>query len=74
MIYIVPRDPTSPPLSLPCLRKRARRAGYRVLQDRSTGAFSLVDARLHLPLLGLDRVDLPAIANAIEAARQSKSV
>jgi hypothetical protein len=65
--YIVPRNPSSSALSLHRLQARARHAGYRVLQDRGTGTFSLVDARLNLPLLGLDRVELIEIARAIVA-------
>ena len=70
MIYVIPADPTSPPVSLPNLRRRAKLAGYRVARDRYAETYSLVDARLHIPLLGLDHVGLPEIANAIEAARR----
>jgi hypothetical protein len=67
--YILPSNPTSPPVSLSCIRSRARRKGYRVVFDRSTQTYSLVDARLSLPLLGLDRVELVEIARAVESVR-----
>jgi hypothetical protein len=69
MIYLLPAHPATPGLSLSCLRSRARRAGYRVARDRYAGTFSLIDARLRLPLLGLDHVGLSEIANAVESAR-----
>jgi hypothetical protein len=69
MLYVLHADPASPPASLNCLRERARRAGYLISVDRCTGTFSLVDARLRLPLLGLDHVSLPEIARAIETVR-----
>lgn len=67
MIYILPANPSSPTISLPRLRRRARRNGYRVLKDRGTGGYSLFDAKLNLPLLGLDRVELVDIARAVVA-------
>jgi len=69
MIYILPANPSIPAISLSRLRARARRGGYRILQDRPTGTYSLVDAKLNLPLLGLDRVELVDIARAVEAVR-----
>lgn len=69
MIYILPEDPASLTLSLPRLRSRARRAGYLVSRDRYTNSFSLIDARLRVPLWGLDHVELGVIARAVEAAR-----
>ena len=66
MIYVLPADPSSPPSSLKCLRERARRAKYLIAADHYTGTFSLIDARLRRPLAGLEHVDLPAIAHAIE--------
>ena len=69
MIYLVPANPTSPPVSLPSLRRRAKSVGYCIARDRYGETFSLIDARLRIPLLGLDYVGLPEIADAIEAAR-----
>ena len=69
MLYVLPANPTSPLASLKRLRESARRAGYLISHDRCTETFSLVDARLHLPLLGLDHVGLPEIARAIESLR-----
>ena len=67
MLYILPRDPTtSPPVSLKTLRERARREHYLIATDRTTGTFSLVDARLHRPIAGLEHIDLPSIACAID--------
>jgi hypothetical protein len=68
VIYVIPTDPTSPPISLPSLRSRAKRHGYRISYDRNIGAFTLVDCRLHRPILGLEHVGLVEIANAVEAA------
>jgi hypothetical protein len=70
VIYVIPADPTSPPVSLPNLRRRAKCVGYCIARDRYAETFSLVDARLRIPLLGLDHVGLNQIANAIEAARR----
>jgi hypothetical protein len=72
VIYLLPCDTATPIISLPCLRSRAKRAGYRIARDRYTETYSLIDARLHIPLLGLDHVGLPEIANAIEAARRGQ--
>lgn len=71
MNYFIPADPSNPAMSLPRLRGRARRTGYQVARDRYSNTFSLIDARLHRPLLGLDHVALPEIARAIEAARSN---
>ena len=71
MQYLLPGNPASPSTSLKQLRERARCAGYLVAADRCTGTFTLVDARLRLPLLGLDHVGLPEIAHAIEIVRKS---
>jgi hypothetical protein len=68
MMYFLPADPSSPPSSLKRLRERARRAKYLIAADHYTGTFSLIDARLRRPLVGLEHVGLPEIANAIEAA------
>jgi hypothetical protein len=62
MFYVLPSDPSSPPVSLTCLRKRAKRAGFYIARDRYTDTFSLIDARTGLPLVGLDHVKLPAVA------------
>jgi hypothetical protein len=69
MNYLLPADPATPICSLPCLRSRARRAGYRIARDRYAETFSLIDTRLRVPLLGLDHVELSAIARAVEAAK-----
>jgi hypothetical protein len=68
MNYLPPAE-VSRPVPLPTIRERARRCGYLISADHCTGTFSLVDARLHLPLLGLDHVTLPEIARAVEAVR-----
>jgi hypothetical protein len=72
VIYVIPADPTSPLISLPCLRRRAKRVGYHISRDHYAETFSLVDARLRIPLLGLDHVGLSEIANAIEVARRGR--
>jgi hypothetical protein len=72
MIYVLPSDLTRPPVSLPNLRWRAKRVGYCIERDRYAETFSLVDVRLRIPLLGLDHVGLPEIANAIEAGRRGQ--
>jgi hypothetical protein len=69
LIYVLPIDPSSPPISLTCLRARAKRVGFCIARDRYSDTFSLIDARTGLPLIGLDHVGLPAIANAVEAVR-----
>jgi hypothetical protein len=69
MLYILPTDPASPKSSLKALRQIARRAGYLIAADYTTDTFSLVDARLRVPLLGLNHVGLPEIAHAVEVAR-----
>jgi hypothetical protein len=72
MHYVLPANPASPKSSLKRLRENARRAGYLIAADYVTGTFTLVDARLRLPLLGLDHVGLPAIAHAIQTVRAEK--
>jgi len=69
MIYLLPFDPSSPPVSLSNLRRRAKGFGYRIARDSYSETFSLIDARTGLPLTGLDHVGLPAIANTIDAVR-----
>jgi hypothetical protein len=69
-MYILPQECTSPPLSLPNLRRRAKRVGYRISRDPYSATFSLIDARLRIPLLGLDHVGLSEIARAVQAARR----
>jgi hypothetical protein len=73
MIYILPANPSSKKVTLPTLRSRARREGYRVAHDRAVDSWSLVDLRTNLPLVGLDRVGLHEVCNAIEAVRSHKS-
>jgi len=69
VIYILPNNPSNPPLSLSCLRSRARRLGYRILGDRYSGTHSLIDTQTGLPLTNLDHVTLITIANVIEEVR-----
>jgi len=71
MQYLLSANPASPTTSLKQLRERARYVGYLIAADYCTGTFTLVDARLRLPLLGLDHVGLPEIAHAIEIVRKS---
>ena len=73
MNYFIPADPSNQAMCTTTarLRGRARRTGYQVARDRYSNTFSLIDARLHRPLLGLDHVALPEIARAIEAARSN---
>jgi hypothetical protein len=73
MLYVLPANPASPKSSLKNLRESARRAGYLIAADYVTGTFTLVDARLRLPLLGLDHVGLAAIAHAIETVRTARA-
>jgi hypothetical protein len=72
-IYVIPGDPARPILSLPRLRSRAKRVGYRIARDRYANTWSLFDARLRVPLVGFDHVDLAKIARAVETARSSAS-
>jgi hypothetical protein len=67
MHYIVPADPhTSGSLfKLNSLRARARRRGYWITHDRHAGTWSLVDAGLKRPLVGLQNINLIEIAHAI---------
>jgi hypothetical protein len=69
VIYIVPTDPTRPLVSITCLRARARRLDYRIIADRYAETFTLIDAKLHLPVSGLEHVTIHTIANVLEAAR-----
>jgi hypothetical protein len=69
VIYLLPLDPSSPPVSLSDLCQRAKDLGYRIAREPYSGTFSLLDARTGLPLTGLDRVGLPAIASTIDAVR-----
>jgi hypothetical protein len=74
MHYALSARLTSPPTtSLKAIRERARRHGYLLSTDYTTSAFTLVDANLRLPILGLDHVGLPEIACAIEHLRNNKS-
>ena len=65
MVYIVPESPTSPIISLAALRTRAGQCGYHITHDRHD-TWSLIDARVGLPLVGLDHVTLVEIVRAIE--------
>ena len=58
MIYVLPKNPASPPISLSCLRSRARRCGYCIARDRYGETFSLINVGLH------------TIANVIEVVRE----
>jgi hypothetical protein len=69
VIYLVPTDPTTPLISFSALRQRAKRLGYRILSDRYAETFSLIDAKLNLPISGLEHVAIHIIANVLEAAR-----
>jgi hypothetical protein len=70
MNYLLPAEPARASVSLPAIRERARRRGLLIARDRTNGLFSLVDARLRLPLLGLDRVGLADVAQAVEFIRK----
>jgi hypothetical protein len=72
-LYVLPAEASRASLSLPVLRERARRRGLLIAADRTTGTFSLVDARLRCPLVGLDRVGLPDIAQAVELIRNERN-
>ena len=68
MMYFLPEDPASPAVSISQLRGRARRAGYRIQSDHGgVGTYSLIDAKLGLPIL--DHVAFGEIAKAVETAR-----
>jgi hypothetical protein len=69
MLYVLPKNPASPPVSISALRGRAKRLGYRIATDRYSGTHSLIDAKTGLPLTNLDHVALIAIANVVEAVR-----
>jgi hypothetical protein len=56
MIFIVPADPTTPVKSLRRLRAQAKRSGHLVNRDRYANTYSLIDARLRVPLFGFDHV------------------
>jgi len=51
--YIIPADPRSRGLKLGSLHARARRHGYWITHDRHAGTWSLIDADLKRPLVGL---------------------
>jgi hypothetical protein len=67
MHYIVSADPTSSSFKLSSLRARARRYGYWITHDRHAGTWSLVDADLKRPLVGLQNINLIDIARVIFA-------
>jgi hypothetical protein len=68
MHYIVPADPTSgTPFKLSSLRARAKRRGYWITRDRHADTWSLIDADLKRPLVGLQNINLIDIARAIFA-------
>ena len=67
--YIIPADPRSRGLKLGSLHARVRRHGYWITHDRHAGTWSLVDADLRRPLVGLQSVPLIDIARAITAPR-----
>ncbi len=69
MLYVIPQNPASQTSSLSRLRSRARRVGFFIERHRHCETWSLIDARLRLPLSGLDRVGLAEIAAAVETAR-----
>ena len=69
MIYFLPKNPASPPVSISALRGRAKRLGYRIATDRYSGTHSLIDAQTGLPLTNLDHVALVTIANVVEDVR-----
>lgn len=72
--YITSSNPTIPNLSLPRLRARVRRQGYRIAHDHYASTFSLMNGRLRGPLHGLDHVGLGDIANAIDGALYSSLI
>jgi hypothetical protein len=74
VIYILPSNPTSPPVSFSALRRRAKRLGYRIASDRYSDTFSLIDGRTGLPLAALDHVGLHTIADVIETAREHAKI
>jgi hypothetical protein len=61
-------NPASPPIKLKTIRERARRENY-LIDAHPTGDFSLIDARLRLPVAGLEHVGLNMIVVAIEIVR-----
>jgi hypothetical protein len=67
-LYFLPRNPARAATPLKVLRERARRIEYLIDAHYPTGDFSLIDARLHLPIAGLEHVSLSAIAAAIDEA------
>ena len=56
MHYILPANPTSGSFQLNSLRARAKRRGYWITHDRHAGTWSLVDADLRRPLVGLQKI------------------
>ncbi len=71
MRYIISSNPTTPNYSLLRLDARARREGYRIARDHYASPSSLIDARLCGPPLGLDRVGLGEMENAIEVTNST---
>jgi hypothetical protein len=74
VIYILPSDPTSPPVSFSALRRRAKRLGYRIASDRYSDTYSLIDAQTGLPMAALDHVALHTIADVIETVREHAKI
>jgi len=72
VIYLLPANPSSPPVSFTALRQRARRLGYGIFVDRYAGTYTLIDRQLSLPIAGLEHVALVVIANAIESLRTGR--
>jgi hypothetical protein len=70
VIYVLPANPSNPPVSFSALRQRAKRLGYRIASDRYSETYTLIDARTGLPLAPLDHVALHTIADVIETVRE----
>jgi hypothetical protein len=71
--YIILSNPTTPNLSLPRRRARARSQGYRIARDHYASTFSLME-RLRGPLHGLDHAGLGEIANAIDGSLDTVTI